>query len=189
MFVKMSAVSHFSRSPKISFKDFKWSGKGNRLSLFSWRNCSFGREKNIQDSWKEINKLFQGGVMKRTARCDDIFDWPWRERLRLLLHRPVPATPEGGVVAAGRGGWGCGGRFSNNYIELRWWWVAMVTAVPSVSYDWKQPGNRAMQPGSLSLGSYFVSVLNVGSLDHSCFNVPMEGRNRGIHGLGRNIRG
>lgn len=60
-----------------------------------------------------------------------------------------PPKGEGGGTAVGRGGWGCGGRFSNNYIELRRWWVAMVTAVPSVSYDWKQPGNRAMQPGSL----------------------------------------
>lgn len=67
-----------------------------------------------------------------------------------------PPKGEGGGTAVGRGGWGCGGRFSNNYIELRRWWVAMVTAVPSVSYDWKQPGNRAMQPGSLSLASYFV---------------------------------
>lgn len=60
-----------------------------------------------------------------------------------------PPRGGGGRGAAGGWGWGCGGRFSNNYIELRWWWVAMVTAVPSVSYDWKQPGNRAMQPGSL----------------------------------------
>lgn len=71
----------------------------------------------------------------------------------LLLHRPVhrgnPRGGGGGRGAAEGWGWGCGGRFSNNYIELRWWWVAMVTAVPSVSYDWKQPGNRAMQPGSL----------------------------------------
>lgn len=57
----------------------------------------------------------------------------------LLLHRPVhrgnPRGGGGGRGAAEGWGWGCGGRFSNNYIELRWWWVAMVTAVPSVSYD------------------------------------------------------
>lgn len=188
MFVKMSAVSHFSRSPKISFKDFKWSGKGSRLSLFSWRNCSFGREKDIQDSWKEV-EIIPG----RSDEKNGAMRW----YLRLAVTRKTAATfassctsnPRRGGGGGGARGWGCGGRFSNNYIELRWWWVAMVTAVPSVSYDWKQPGNRAMQPGSLSLGSYFVSVLNVGSLDHSCFNVLMEGRNRGIHGLGRNIRG
>lgn len=51
--------------------------------------------------------------------------------------RVVVARRGGGGRGGRRGeeGWGCGGRFSNNYIELRWWWVAMVTAVPSVSYD------------------------------------------------------
>lgn len=87
--------------------------------------------------------------MEKVSRTQTIFDWPRCKRLRPLLHRPVHRQPprgeegEGGRGAAGRGrggrrgeeGWGCGGRFSNNYIELRWWWVAMVTAVPSVSYD------------------------------------------------------
>jgi len=65
---------------------------------------------------------------------------------RLLLHHSVPGNPRGGGWRDG----GCGGRFSNNYIGLRWWWVAMATAVPSASYDWRQPSNRAAQPGSLA---------------------------------------
>lgn len=97
-----------------------------------WRDLDRGKEAMALIISRRIDaKVHPATFASRCTRCN-----------------PPPFPPSRGWWAAG---WGCGGRFSNNYIGLRWWWVAMATAVPSASYDWRQPSDRAVQPGSLLL--------------------------------------